>query len=156
MAASLYWIGGERLAVAPRPRAGDWLEDEIASWQVAGVATVVCLLEDAELAELDLLDEGAQCVAHGIEFLRFPIPDRGLPANQQKARALAADIATRMDRGQGVLIHCRAGIGRTGLLACAVLRHRGASADEALRLVSEARGLQVPDTQEQRNWIVSF
>jgi hypothetical protein len=45
------------LAIMPRPRAGDWLEDEVSSWQRAGVRTVVSLLEVQEIAELGLGDE---------------------------------------------------------------------------------------------------
>jgi hypothetical protein len=43
----LYWIDAPatgRLAIMARPRAGDWLDDEIAGWKLAGVDTVVCLL----------------------------------------------------------------------------------------------------------------
>src|SRR5262249_61758505 len=37
-----------RLAIMPRPRAGDWLDDEAASWRRHGLGLVVSLLEDAE------------------------------------------------------------------------------------------------------------
>lgn len=43
-----------RLAIMPRPRAGDWLEDEAQSWRRQGLDVVVSLLEDNEVAELDL------------------------------------------------------------------------------------------------------
>lgn len=41
-----------RLAIMPRPRAGGWLEDEIASWKESGVDVVVSLIERAEIIEL--------------------------------------------------------------------------------------------------------
>jgi hypothetical protein len=34
-----------RLAIVPRPRAGDWLDDEIAAWRAEGIDLVVSLLE---------------------------------------------------------------------------------------------------------------
>jgi hypothetical protein len=61
----VYWIHAPkagRLAIMPRPRAGDWLEDEIASWKEAGIDTVVSLLEREEIAELGL-DRKPNCVA---------------------------------------------------------------------------------------------
>src|SRR5438477_7668874 len=60
MHSDIYWIdrgGAGRLAIMARPRAGEWLEDEVAHWRAVGVDTVVCLLEPAEIAELALADE---------------------------------------------------------------------------------------------------
>ena len=50
-----------------------------------------------------------------------------------------------------MLIHCRQGIGRSSLLAAAVLE--ASSLDEAWRRIAEARGRSVPDTPEQRAWL---
>ena len=54
------------------------------------------------------------------------------------------------------MIHCRAGIGRSSLLAAAVLRVEGRTADEAWQRITEARGLPVPDTDEQRDFLVQL
>ena len=40
------WPG--RLAIVPRPRGGDWLEDEVRAWREAGVDIVVSALEADE------------------------------------------------------------------------------------------------------------
>ena len=58
MATELYWVDGPwpgKLALAARPRGGDWLEDEIASWRGARVDTVLSLLTPKEERDLDLL-----------------------------------------------------------------------------------------------------
>jgi hypothetical protein len=58
MAARVFWIDGAwqgRLAIVPRPRGGDWLEDEIADWRDAGIDVVVSFLEPHEVAEFALL-----------------------------------------------------------------------------------------------------
>ena len=58
MRAELYWIEGPwpgRLAIVPRPRGGEWLEDEIRSWKQAGVNVVVSLLTNDEITELGLV-----------------------------------------------------------------------------------------------------
>jgi hypothetical protein len=49
---SLYWIdlaGRGRLAIAARPRAGDWLPDEVAGWRSEGVDVVISLLQPSEV-----------------------------------------------------------------------------------------------------------
>src|SRR5205814_8025631 len=83
----LHWVSGPwpgRLAVASRPRGGDWLEDEIASWRQAGIDTVFSLLTPEEERDLDLADEGHQVRAHGMKFVSFPIPDRQVPSSDRK------------------------------------------------------------------------
>src|SRR3954449_8644872 len=80
MRTELYWIEGPwpgRLAIMPRPRGGDWLEDEIQSWRRSGVDVVVSLLTREEIADLSLADEGELCRSNGIQFFSFAITDRG-------------------------------------------------------------------------------
>jgi hypothetical protein len=85
MRAEIYPIAGVplgRLAVMPWPRAGDWLQDEVASWRGSGLGVIVSLLEDGEVAELGLQQEQELCERAGLTFLRLPVPDRGLPASR--------------------------------------------------------------------------
>jgi len=140
----------------PRPRAGEWLDDEITGWHTEGIDTVVSLLELAEASELGLEGEGELCREHGIEFISFPIVDRGSPASWRDARALAQSLELQLREGKAVAIHCRAGIGRSSLIAAGVLICSGLRADDALRLISLARGIEVPDTQAQREWVIAF
>ena len=107
----------------PRPRAGEWLDDEIIGWQMEGIDTVVSLLELAEISELGLEREAELSREHGIEFISFPIPDRGLPASLPDATTLAQAVALQVREGKAVAIHCRAGIGRSSLIAAGVLSH---------------------------------
>jgi protein-tyrosine phosphatase len=52
-----------------------------------------------------------------------------------------------------VAIHCRGGIGRSSLMAAAVLVQLGAAPEQAWDTVSVARGMPVPETEEQRAWL---
>ena len=57
MRSTIHWIEAPakgRLGIMARPRSGDWLNDEIAGWEAAGINTVVCLLEHDEVNELGL------------------------------------------------------------------------------------------------------
>ena len=55
--------------------------------------------------------------------------------------------------GLNTVVHCRAGIGRTGIVAVGVLFHCGFEPIEAFEHISNKRGVSVPDTQEQIDWV---
>lgn len=69
------------------------------------------------------------------------------------AIALAESLCRDIHDGEHAVIHCRAGIGRTGIIASAVLIQSGYSPGAAMHLVPFARGMLVPDTQEQDDWV---
>jgi protein-tyrosine phosphatase len=115
------------------------------------LTNIVSLLEDHEIRELE--EEPHICMRVGLSLERFPIPDRGVPAYANAALRLCDEIATKIANGQSVGVDRRAGIGRSGLVAAGVLLRLGASEDDAWQCVSKARGLRVPDTDEQRTWL---
>jgi protein-tyrosine phosphatase len=158
MRSSIYWIDhpkGYRLGIMARPRAGDWLNDEIVLWRADGVDTVVSLLEQEEVDALELLEEERICRSNDIEFISYPIPDRGVP-HPSTAKSLAALACGMFKDGKAVAIHCRAGIGRSSLMAGAVMVMSGVEPSEAFDAIRRARGLPVPDTEEQRDWLYAF
>lgn len=145
-----------RLAVAPRPRGGDWLADELRAWRAAGVDTVVSLLTPAEAAEFDLGGEPAAAAAQGMRFVALPVEDRGTPASAEAFRRVVGELADELAAGRGVVAHCRQGIGRAGLVAAGVLVAGGLTAAEAVGRVTAARGRPVPETPGQRRWLDAF
>lgn len=149
----IYFIGDTGLAVMPRPVSGEWIEDEFANIAKAGVNVVVSLLELDEAAELGLETEAQLCDQNGIEFISFPIQDRCLPHSLNEFCDLIDAIHQSLTKGKTVAVHCRAGIGRSGIAAAAVLVRNGFNSLEAFAKVSQARGIEVPDTEEQRRWI---
>ena len=156
MKPDLFWIPGPwqgRLAIAARPRGGDWLQDEVTAWRKAGLSTVVSLLENDEAAQLDLADEGSAVESAGLHFMSFPIPDRGVPASTRPALSLLAKITTALEQGQNIAVHCRQGIGRSGLAAASLLVMSGLAVEKAIEVVSASRGLAIPETPEQLEWI---
>jgi protein-tyrosine phosphatase len=159
MKTDLYPVGGPwtgRLAVAPRPRGGDWLDDEVGGWQTAGIDTVVSLLTPAEVSELELGHEERFCRAHQLQFLSFPIEDRDVPESSADFSDLVTDLLAALNAGASVVVHCRQGIGRAGLVALGVLIRAGLTPPDAVRRVSAARGRPVPETREQQEWIERF
>src|SRR5438093_2518190 len=98
----LYWIPESwpgRIAIMPRPRGGDWLEDEVRAWRDAGVDAVVSLLEPGEVMDLDLAGEEKLARTNRIEFLSLPIVDRGVPETREDVSELIAKLATYLRDG---------------------------------------------------------
>lgn len=143
------------LSVMAKPVSGEWIEDEFIGLKRLGINKVVCLLEAFEKIEVGLGLEEELCVKNGIGYSFFPIPDRGLP-DTQKAIKFVEELYQEICSGVHVVVHCRAGIGRTGIIAGAILVQSGCSAKEALSLISSARGVQLPDTEEQEHWLCSL
>ncbi len=159
MQAELYWIEGPwpgRLAIMPRPRGGDWLEEEGVSWRRMGIDVVVSPLTKEETAELGLTGEEEVCTAAKIAFVAFPIEDRNTPPSRKATLELVRRLERELGLGKKIAIHCRQGIGRSALLVACVLAAGGVDPLSAWERIATARGCSVPDTSEQREWVVRF
>ena len=141
------------LAIMAKPRNGDWLEDEIYGLSMLGVNIVVSLLDFGEILELGLREEKKICESNGIEYISFPIKDRSVPESPAHTVQLVHNLHLKLLAGQNMVIHCRAGIGRSGLMAACLLVHAHESPSKAFARISKARRLNVPDTQEQKDWV---
>ena len=72
---NVFWIGGPwngRLAILPRPRGGDWLEDTVRFWKTLPMSMVVSALTDEEITELELRKEADYCRENEIEYVSTP------------------------------------------------------------------------------------
>jgi hypothetical protein len=110
MSPDLFRIPGPssgRLAVITGPRGGDWLDDEATGWRGAGLDLIVSLLEIDKAAQLQPDREGAAARAKGMEFVSFPIPDRGVPASGAAMRSLLETIVREPENGKSVAVHRR-------------------------------------------------
>ncbi len=159
MSSELYWIDGPwagRLAIASRPRGGDWLEDDVRSWRQAGLAKIVSLLTADEVKALELSAEQEFCRIHGIEYVSFPIVDRGIPDSREGTADLIRKLDKDLTEGRSLALHCRQGIGRSALIAACLLVTSGIAPDAAFQQASAARGCAVPETTEQHEWVRSL
>ncbi len=120
-----------------------------------GIRQVVSLLELTEARNLGLENERLEVKAFEMGFVSFPIPDMGLPASVEDFTQLTQMLFTQVNAGINTLVHCRAGIGRSGLLAAGVLLHAGMDAEKAFDYVSQMRGIRVPETHQQHEWLMS-
>jgi len=58
--------------------------------------------------------------------------------------------------GGRVVIHCRQGVRRAGLTAACVLLAAGENVGAALQVLTEARGVEIPETNGQQVWIEGY
>jgi protein-tyrosine phosphatase len=136
------WLAGRRY-VGPDPEAA------LAS---VGAGVVVCLCESGELEArypryVDWLETGPA--------VWWPVPDLHAPPIES-ARALVADVVAHLDAGEGVLVHCGAGMGRAGTVAAAVLVHYGVPRERALATVAESRPGAGPEVGAQQDLLVAL
>lgn len=157
---AVFWIDEDRrdppLAIVLCPRGGELTERALRSFQRAGVETVVSLLEAEELRWMGLKEEGETAEALGLGFLWHPLPDHRLPVDEAAFRAFVRGLAKRLNAGERIGIHCFGCIGRSTVTAACAMIELGWEAEAALEAIGVARGCPVPDTEEQREWILAY
>lgn len=144
-----------RIAIVARPRGNDWLYQEISALSHEGIEILVSMLTSEEAEELGLNHESAECAVAGISFVNLAIPDRSVPSDRPAFLRSVEDLATRVREGRYLAVHCRASIGRSSVLAASILIWLGWDAKTAFDAVESARGCSVPDTLEQKQWVIS-
>jgi len=127
-----------------------------ASLRQAGVDVIVSTLTGPEAEEPGLVAEAEECVRNGLLFISFPIEDRSLPAHAAEFAKLVDQLVEYSRTRKSVAIHCRAGIGRSSLIAACMLTNMGLSPDAAFRAIEQSRGCSVPDTPAQRHWVERY
>jgi hypothetical protein len=131
-------VSGQLWLGAMPGRFEPWPQFELQAHR-SGLSLVVCLTPRAELAELSP-DYHAAVTAGRLPFRWQGVPMRnfGLPEDPAAFRRDVVRIADALRSGDGVLLHCAAGMGRTGSAAACVLKALGLPTDEALARVRAA------------------
>ncbi len=139
------------------------LDLDMGAMKRAGVTRLVCLLEDTEFGLLGLDDYPEVAAAAGLPFIRLPIPLHAIPGDgtaggptREALVRLVSEVVVALDSGDHVVVHCRGGLGRTGLVAGCVLRAIGYGPAAALTALATARGDGCPETVAQRDAILGY
>jgi ADP-ribosyl-[dinitrogen reductase] hydrolase len=119
---------------------------------------IECFLDLTHPSEIDAYDEA---LPFHIEYLRKPIRDHGLPEKREHMMEILDCLHDALGSGRPAYVHCRAGIGRTGMVVGCLLVERGLSGEEALdelaRLWQQSERSKVwpsvPETDAQTDYI---
>jgi len=110
---------------------------------------LISLVEDEELHAVSISDLVPQAASRGLEVRRFPFHDGGIPARLEDGEAIVASVIEVARAGGNVVIHCRGGLGRTGLIAACALVALGHSAADAIAAVRAARTGTIENTPQE-------
>lgn len=113
------------------------------------VTRVICLTQMDEVRERS--PDYAAAIEAGVSWthVSHPVPDFGVPEDGEAFMALARSVAEGLHAGERVLVHCAAGIGRTGTFAAAVLCELGVPLREARKIVRLAGSTAETDAQQK-------
>jgi protein-tyrosine phosphatase len=119
------------------------------------LALILCLAPAEEVAALSpaywqALGDGSL----DIRWINLPMQNFGVPADLPAFRTGIAQAADALLAGEAVMLHCAAGIGRTGTAAACVLKRLGLSVDEAMQRVRDAGSN--PETALQSGLVDQF
>lgn len=148
-----YWIAeinGCQVGISPCPAGQDQLKAELSSLLFSGKTILISALPEREVGMLGLQDEEALCAQMGIRFINLPITDTSIPGSGKFTRFIDELYALTYPTDR-MVIHCRAGIGRSSLIALGLMIKHGFPLAESIRHASKIRGFEVPQSRSQSN-----
>ena len=132
------------------------LRTDVAAIRDWGASAVVTLIEMHEFGLLSIETLEDEVRNQGMDWLHLPIRDVDIPdARFEHAwKASGPLIHQRLDAAQRILIHCRGGSGRTGLVAALVLVERGMEPWAAIGRVRGTRRHAI-ETTEKNDYVLA-
>lgn len=120
-------------------------------------AALVTLMESHEFALLNVDDLSQVATGYNFRWVHAPIPDMQIPDSrfEQQWKTLGPELHALLSAGNNVVLHCRGGLGRTGLMTARLLIERGISPVEAVAMVRAARAHAI-ETFEQEEFCLNL
>ena len=133
------------------------LADDVQTLRTAGFTTVLTLLPAEELLALGAQHLGSHVQQAGMHWLQFPIADFGIPDASASAvwQTVGAGVLERLMAREHLLVHCAAGLGRTGTMVAKLLTALGHDSETAIALVRAARPGTI-ETEAQRAFVLGL
>jgi protein-tyrosine phosphatase len=131
------------------------LARDLADLTEDGVGRMILLVEDGELerwGDPHIVERAAE---RGLEILRHPMPDGGVPASLVEMDTILAELRIALDRCS-VAVACMGGVGRTGMVAACVLVADGMPAEAAIAQVRSVRHPEAVETERQRSFVHAY
>jgi protein tyrosine/serine phosphatase len=152
-----YWVLPGRLLAGEYPYGADESDtlERLQRLRAAGINFYIDLTQVGERPEY------RHFLPNEAEHLRYAIPDTCVPDAVEQMQEIQLRIRDALALGRGVYVHCRAGIGRTGIVVGCYLAEEGRHGKMALRDLNRlwrqsARAKswpKVPQTPEQADYI---
>lgn len=148
-----------RLFASPMPYGPyDPFNQLIREYRRNRVNVVVPLVTDEEMAKKAARNLPKVYAGEQIDVIRFPIPDLTSPSLAEVTQSIEK-IVGELRAGKRVVVHCNAGLGRTGVvLACILCRISGMSGNDAISYIKSYLSLKMTDEQVRfvRKWTEAF
>ena len=138
----------------PTALTGSWARDlclDLDAVRRWGADAVVTLVTAEELRNLRVEAMGAEVAARGMTWLHLPIEDVSTPTVQWETawREARSALHAILDDGGRMVVHCKGGLGRAGLVAARLLIERGMPPDVAIAAVRDVRKGAIETTAQE-------
>ena len=126
--------------------------DAIRRWRAAAVVT---LMTTEELERYRIAEIGAEVRARSMEWFHLPIRDYHTPDAAFEAvwPQRSAHLRAMVAGGGRILVHCRGGLGRAGMVAARLLVEMGTAPEQAIQTVRRERNARAIETRDQEGWV---
>lgn len=140
MLSGFHWIMEHKMAGSGMPGVYEEEQEGLSYLQEQKVTHVISLIEDNPEEVFKKID-----VVHR----HFPIIDMGVP-EVNPLKKLLKEMVTFMNEGGTVLVHCKAGMGRTGVVLASYLVYKGMKAERAIELIRKINPGYIQNSVQER------
>ncbi|WP_255326380.1 ADP-ribosylglycohydrolase family protein [Sphingobium sp. EM0848] len=136
---------------------GAWNRDlcaDLDAIQATGAAAVVSLIESEEFLSLGVERLGEEVRARHMDWFHLPIRDVSIPSPvfEQAWAVTGANLRSRLRQGFDIVLHCKGGLGRAGMIAARLLAELGSEPMAAIEQVRTARPGAI-ETHDQLTYV---
>ena len=130
------------------------LEMDLQALKSWGADAVICLVEPLELTAMGVPDYAQGLRNHGLTLFHLPIRDMSTPgqAFENAWARHAEELNELLSVSSHIVVHCAAGLGRTGMFCAEILVRMGWSAEDAIQKVRCIRPGAI-ETRDQERYV---